>query len=54
VESLFAGKGVREPRLFAMGGHEDGVVSFGRTAEEAGCVLLSTLVRAWGVERVPL
>lgn len=37
----------RELGLFVMGGHEDGVVSFGRTAEEAGIALLRTLARAY-------
>lgn len=32
--------------VFAMGGHEDGVVSFAATAEEAGVLLVSTLARA--------
>jgi L-ribulose-5-phosphate 4-epimerase len=30
-------------RIFAMGGHEDGVIAFGRNAEEAGQVLLYEL-----------
>jgi hypothetical protein len=29
-----------------MGGHEDGVVAFGRTAEAAGTALLRALARA--------
>ena len=32
--------------IFAMGGHEDGVVAFGKTAEEAGIILLRYLARA--------
>lgn len=32
--------------IFAMGGHEDGVVAFGKTAEEAGIILLRHLARA--------
>lgn len=38
---------VRAGGIFIMGGHEDGVVSFGRTAEEAGTVLLHLLARAF-------
>jgi hypothetical protein len=30
-----------------MAGHEDGIVSFGATAEEAGFVLLGCLARAF-------
>jgi hypothetical protein len=29
-----------------MGGHEDGIVAFGRTAQEAGSVLFDALTRA--------
>jgi ribulose-5-phosphate 4-epimerase/fuculose-1-phosphate aldolase len=38
--------GLREQRLLAMAGHEDGVIAFGRTAEEAGATLTSALARA--------
>ncbi len=44
---LFRDTWVREQIIFAMGGHEDGVVSFGQTAEEAGTVLISYLARAF-------
>ncbi len=37
----------RELSLFVMGGHEDGVVSFGRTAEQAGHALISILAKAY-------
>lgn len=40
---LFEESDVRQRRIFSMGGHEDGIVSFGRTAEEAGDVLLAAL-----------
>ncbi|MDX1546565.1 MAG: class II aldolase/adducin family protein [Rhodothermales bacterium] len=46
VARLFAETDVRQRRLFAMGGHEDGLVAFGATAEEAGTVLLAALARA--------
>ncbi len=46
VRRLFRETDVRRRRLFSMGGHEDGLVSFGRTAEEAGTVLLNYLARA--------
>jgi len=32
--------------IFAMGGHEDGVISFGETAEKTGIILLRYLARA--------
>ena len=47
VRRLFRETDVRQRRLFSMGGHEDGLVSFGRTAEEAGTVLLTYLARAF-------
>jgi ribulose-5-phosphate 4-epimerase/fuculose-1-phosphate aldolase len=43
VQRLFNETDVREKKIFSMGGHEDGVVSFGKTAEEAGDILLRTL-----------
>jgi L-ribulose-5-phosphate 4-epimerase len=43
VARLFKETDVRTRRIFSMGGHEDGIVSFGRTAEEAGTVLLAAL-----------
>ena len=46
VRRLFREASVGDRLIFAMGGHEDGVVSFGRTAEEAGTVLLSYLARS--------
>lgn len=46
VVRLFRENDVREKGIFAMGGHEDGVVSFGATAEEAAAVMVTTLGRA--------
>jgi hypothetical protein len=46
VRRLFRETDVRDRRIFSMGGHEDGIVSFGRTAEEAGTALLDCLQRA--------
>ncbi len=40
-EGIFA-----ERRILAMGGHEDGIVVFGRSPEEAGSVLMRWLARA--------
>jgi len=36
-----------ERRILAMGGHEDGILVFGRTPEDAGQVLLTWLARAY-------
>ncbi|NIQ93267.1 MAG: class II aldolase/adducin family protein [Desulfuromonadales bacterium] len=46
VERLFARTDVKARGLFAMGGHEDGIVSFGATAEQAGQALVGCLARA--------
>lgn len=45
VARLFQSTPLSECRIFAMGGHEDGIVSFGKTAEEAGTVLVTYLSR---------
>lgn len=46
VLRLFRTSALRTTAVFAMGGHEDGVVSFGHTAREAGGALLEQLARA--------
>jgi len=43
VRRLFNETSVRQSGIFAMGGHEDGVVSFGHTVEQAAHVLLRAL-----------
>lgn len=52
VQRLYRSTTLAEVRIFAMGGHEDGVVVFGRSAEEAGQVLLGYLARAYEVQCV--
>src|SRR5207253_11085440 len=46
VEQLFRDSDVRTRRVFVMGGHEDGVISIGADAEEAGTALLCEMARA--------
>ena len=46
VRRLFRDTDVNERHIFSMGGHEDGIVSFGRSAGEAGASLLATLEQA--------
>jgi ribulose-5-phosphate 4-epimerase/fuculose-1-phosphate aldolase len=48
VQRLYRETALPETRVFAMGGHEDGVVAFGRTADEAGEVMVRALARACG------
>lgn len=38
--------GMAMPGIFAMGGHEDGVFTFGSSLDEAGHLMISTLVKA--------
>jgi hypothetical protein len=47
VRRLYRDTVLPERRIFSMGGHQDGIVVFGRTIEEAGGVLLSWLARAY-------
>lgn len=46
VERLLADEQQRRLGVFIMGGHEDGVVAFGASAEEAGTILVRWLARA--------
>jgi len=50
TRQLFRDTAVRERLIFAMGGHEDGVVSFGQTVEEAGMVVVHYRARAFQLE----
>ena len=47
VERLNRESRLSDTRILAMGGHEDGIVVFGRSVEEAGEVLLRALGRAY-------
>lgn len=47
VRCLFRETDVRDRRILAMGGHEDGIVSFGPDFRVAGFVLLEHLTRAF-------
>ena len=44
VRRLFEQTDVRQKRIFAMGGHKDGMVAFGRTAEEASEALFKWII----------
>lgn len=52
MRRLYQSTALAERRVLAMGGHEDGVVAFGPSLEEAGASLVATLARAY--ERVCL
>jgi ribulose-5-phosphate 4-epimerase/fuculose-1-phosphate aldolase len=46
VARLYRESDAAQKRIFGMAGHEDGIVTFGATAEEAGFVMLGVLARA--------
>ena len=46
VARLYATTNMAQRRIFSMGGHEDGIVTFGATAAAAGEVLLAALAAA--------
>ena len=50
VQRLYRSTVLPERPILAMAGHEDGIIVFGRTAEDAGSVLLSWLARAYQLE----
>lgn len=50
VERLFRATEVAALGILAMAGHEDGIVTFGRTAEAAGAVMLTYLSRAFQLD----
>lgn len=50
VQRLYRETVLPERPILSMGGHEDGIVVFGRTTEEAGQVLLKWLARAYQLE----
>jgi ribulose-5-phosphate 4-epimerase/fuculose-1-phosphate aldolase len=52
VARLFRQTNVRQSRLFAMGGHRDGMIAFGTTADEAGRVLIDALVASLALQQV--
>lgn len=47
VLRLYQQSALAETRILAMGGHEDGIIVFAKTAEVAGQVLLTYLARAY-------
>ncbi|MEM7336985.1 MAG: class II aldolase/adducin family protein [Chloroflexota bacterium] len=50
VVRLFAETAVYQRGIFTMAGHDDGVVTFGKTAEEAGQNLLNYLAKGYVIE----
>ena len=46
VERLYSQTDVRRKGIFSMGGHEDGIVAFGHSVEEAGNTLLTALAES--------
>lgn len=50
VRRLYRSSVLPERQILAMGGHEDGIIAFGRSPEEAGQTLLTWLARAYEIE----
>ncbi len=50
VQRLYRQGILAERRILAMGGHEDGILVFGRSPEDAGQVLLTWLARAYELD----
>jgi ribulose-5-phosphate 4-epimerase/fuculose-1-phosphate aldolase len=53
VARLFSQTDAREQGIFSMGGHEDGIVAFATSVEEAGNILLTALARTGPVKNIP-
>lgn len=47
VARLYRETALAEGRVLSMGGHEDGIIAFGRTPEEAGSAFTEALARAY-------
>ena len=47
VQRLFRETAVVERQILAMGGHEDGIIAFGRSPEETGQILINELAKAF-------
>lgn len=43
---LFKDKNLTHRKILSMGGHEDGIIAFGRTSDEAGLILIRNYVKA--------
>jgi ribulose-5-phosphate 4-epimerase/fuculose-1-phosphate aldolase len=50
VRRLYQSSVLPERQILAMGGHEDGMIAFGRSPEEAGQTLVTWLARAYELE----
>jgi hypothetical protein len=50
VERLFAEYGLRQEGILSMGGHQDGIVAFGTSAKDAGCILIAAQAAGFALE----
>lgn len=50
VQRLFRSTTLPEVKILSMGGHEDGIIVFGKSVEEAGQVMITYLARAYEME----
>jgi ribulose-5-phosphate 4-epimerase/fuculose-1-phosphate aldolase len=49
MRRLYRDTNLSETRCLAMAGHEDGMIAFGRTAQEAGTVFVGALARSYAL-----
>jgi L-ribulose-5-phosphate 4-epimerase len=50
AQRLYRATALAEQKILSMGGHEDGVIVFGHTCQEAGQVMISYLARAYALQ----
>lgn len=53
VSRLYRETSLPDRQVLAMGGHEDGIISYGKDADAAGSALVSTLSQALQLESMP-
>jgi len=54
VQRLFRESAVVERQILAMGGHDDGILAFGRSPAETGQVLVTELARAFEIQQAAI
>ena len=50
VQRLYRSTSLSEQKILAMGGHEDGIIVFGHTCQEAGQIMISYLAKAYSIQ----
>jgi L-ribulose-5-phosphate 4-epimerase len=50
VQRLYRSTPLSEQKILSMGGHEDGIIVFGHSCQEAGAVMISYLAKAYALQ----